>query len=310
MAKFGFNKNIPQISSKDLKKSIVDANNKLSKKNDAISSRIKEAEKLAKSKEKELKDFDKQLKSKLEEIDVSEKYTTKVRADIYSLEKESSKLNEVIKGFKGDESSLGKNVKKLESIKDKLEDSINSLELRKQKADKIVKDMGNIEIRQSVAQSDLNKLFKTQEIIESEIETAKEYYERVKKDTKAKEKSLREGIDKLEVSIAALKDTASQEQIKTDEVLRVIEEKLDHKNAELGVTKTLVDKAEDEYIAWQRKIENTKKDVEIEKRKVQTVKDAYEKWRINRLEAEAKMKLKKKIDNIDKAGLMEILGNG
>tara|TARA_R100000458_G_C8147859_1_gene156615 strand:- start:446 stop:595 length:150 start_codon:yes stop_codon:yes gene_type:complete len=46
--------------------------------------------------------------------------------------------------------------------------------------------------------------------------------------------------------------------------------------------------------------------VEIEKRKVQTVKDALAKWKINELEQIAKMKLKKKIDNIDKAGLSEI----
>ena len=48
----------------------------------------------------------------------------------------------------------------------------------------------------------------------------------------------------------------------------------------------------------------------MKKREVQTIKDAYEKWRINQLEQVAKMKLKNKIDKIDKAGLSEILGNG
>ena len=121
MAKLGAKKNTLQVSSKDLKKAVVDANNRLKKSNDSLSSRIKDAEKLVKFKEKELKDFDKQLKAKLKEIDASEKYSTKVRADIYSLEKESSKLNEVIKKLKGDESSRNKNVKKLESFKGKLE---------------------------------------------------------------------------------------------------------------------------------------------------------------------------------------------
>ena len=166
------NKRQNPISPSDLKKSIIDANNKLEKKNDAISSRIKDAEKLVKSKEKELKDFDKQLKAKLNEIDASEKYVTKVRANIYSLGKESSKLNEVIKRLKGDESSLSKNVKKFEDAKGELKDSISSLELRRQRADKVVKDIGNIETRQSVAQADLNKLFKTQEIAKKEIENA------------------------------------------------------------------------------------------------------------------------------------------
>ena len=310
MASIGRRNTNPIISSKDLKKAVVDANKRLKKSNDSLSSRIKDAEKLVKSKEKELKDFDKQLKAKLKEVDASEKYATKVKADIYSVEKESSKLNEVIKKLKGEESSRSKNVKKLESIKDELEDVIAGLEIRKQKADKIVKDIGNIEVRQSVAQSDLNKIFRTQEKIEEEVEDAKEHYEKVKKNTKVKEKSLREKIDTLELSVASLEDISSQEQEKADGVLRVIKEEIKHKSAELEAVNSLVNKAEDEYIAWQRKIENAKKDVEIEGRKVQTVKDAYETWRINRLEAEAKLKLKKKIDNIDKAGLMEILGNG
>ena len=48
----------------------------------------------------------------------------------------------------------------------------------------------------------------------------------------------------------------------------------------------------------------------MENRKVQTVKDAYERWKINTLEQVAKMKLKNKIERIDKAGLSEILSNG
>ena len=304
------NKRQNPISPSDLKKSIVDANNRLKKQNDSLSSRIKEAEKLAKSKEKEVKAFEKQMKARLKEMDNYDKSLIGIKANIYSVEKESSKLNEVIKKLKGEESSRSKNVKKLESIKDKLEDVIAGLEIRRQKADKIVKDIGNIEVRKSVAQSDLNKIFRTQGKIEEEIEDAKEYYERVKRDTKAKEKSLRKKIDTLELSAASIEDISSQEQEKADGALRVMKEELGHKNAELGAIKSLIDKAEDEYMAWQRKIENAKKDVEIEGRKVQTVKDAYERWRINRLEAEAKLKLKKKIDNIDKAGLMEILGNG
>ena len=51
-------------------------------------------------------------------------------------------------------------------------------------------------------------------------------------------------------------------------------------------------------------------DVDIENRKVQNVKDAYEKWRINRLEAEAKVKINNKIESMDNVVLSEILNNG
>jgi len=45
----------------------------------------------------------------------------------------------------------------------------------------------------------------------------------------------------------------------------------------------------------------------MKKREVQTTKDAYEKWRVNQLEQVAKLKLKNKIEKIDKVGLSEIL---
>tara|TARA_Y100001963_G_scaffold65583_1_gene91342 strand:+ start:409 stop:1356 length:948 start_codon:yes stop_codon:yes gene_type:complete len=308
MAKFGFKKVLPQISSKDLKKAIVTANEKLKKSNDALSSRIKDAEKLAKSKEKEVKGLEKTLKSRLKEMNVYDNSITKIKAEIFSYEKQCSELKKVIKGLKGDESSLSKNVTKLENLNNKLKESVASLELRKLKADKIARDIGNIEVRQTVAESDLNKILKSQEIVKSEIKSAKIYYERIKSDTKIKQKELRGKISTLEAKLISISDIASQEQIKADDVLRIINEELDHKNAELGAVKSLVSKIEYEYIAWEEKVRNAKKEVDIEKRKVQTVKDAYEKWRITRLEQEAKKKLKDKIETIDMAGLKEILG--
>ena len=82
MAKLGSKKNTFQVSSKDLKKAVVDANNKLKKQNDNLSSRIKDAEKLVKSKEKELKGVDKIIESRLKEVDAYDKSLTKIKADI------------------------------------------------------------------------------------------------------------------------------------------------------------------------------------------------------------------------------------
>ena len=95
-----------------------------------------------------------------------------------------------------------------------------------------------------------------------------------------------------------------------EKILSELDDDINHKNAELKAVDSLIDKAEDEYIAWQKKIDNAKKEVEIEKRKAQTVKDALANWKINALEEVAKMKLKGKMENIDKAGLSEILSNG
>jgi len=310
MANISRKNNKLNISSKDLKKAVVDANNRLKKSNDNLSSRIKDAEKLVKSKDKELKDFDKKFKTKLKEIDASEKYATKLRADIYSLEKESSKLNEVIKKLKGDESSRNKNIKKFDSIKGVLEDVIAGLELRKEKAEKIVKDIGNIEIRKSVAQSDLNKLFKSISLEQSKIKNIEKSKSDISNDFKEFKDSLRIEKNTLILDIDCIKDKLKAKEFELEKITSDLDEKISDKNSELKAVSSLVDKAENEYIAYEGKIKKAQGEVDMKKREVQTVKDAYEKWRINQLEQVAKLKLKNKIDKINKAGLSEILGNG
>jgi hypothetical protein len=69
----------------------------------------------------------------------------------------------------------------------------------------------------------------------------------------------------------------------------------------------LVDKKEDEYISWERKLANIEKSVESEQSRINTVKKNFENWKINALEEVARMKIKRKMENIDKAGLTEIL---
>ena len=48
--------------------------------------------------------------------------------------------------------------------------------------------------------------------------------------------------------------------------------------------------------------------VELEKEKIDTIKASFKQWRINALEEVAKLKLKNKMEKIDKAGLKDILG--
>ena len=310
MASISRKKNKINISSKDLKKAIVDANNKLKKQNDNLSSRIKEAEKLAKSKEKEVKAFEKQMKARLKEMDNYDKSLTEIKANIYSLEKQCSELKKVIKGLKGEESSQSKSLLKLEKECDSLEKKIAEYEIRSQRAAKLTHDIDSLEIRKSVAQSDLNRLFKTQEIAERDIDTLKKSFVKKMKDFEIKEESMRIESNGHVLNLDALRESVKKEEEKNEKIIKELEGDVSHQNAELSAVNSLIDKAEDEYIAWQKKIDNAKKEVEIEKRKAQTVKDALANWKINALEEVAKMKLKGKMENIDKAGLSEILSNG
>ena len=86
--------------------------------------------------------------------------------------------------------------------------------------------------------------------------------------------------------------------------------KIKEKNDELKAIKSLVDKGEDEVISWERKLRKVKNSVEEEKKNIERIKANYKKWKINILEDVARFKIKNKVDNIDKAGLSEVLNNG
>ena len=81
----------------------------------------------------------------------------------------------------------------------------------------------------------------------------------------------------------------------------------------------LVSKSENAYATLQAKIMASEKRlhglkgeadavVENKKKQIEGIQARYESWKLNELDKMAKLKLKGKIDNINKAGLAEILG--
>ena len=71
--------------------------------------------------------------------------------------------------------------------------------------------------------------------------------------------------------------------------------------------KNLVSSTEDKYVEWEQKIAKAKiiADKEVERNK--NAKDQFKRWKLGVLEEVAKLKLKSKVDKIDKAGLSDIL---
>ena len=83
--------------------------------------------------------------------------------------------------------------------------------------------------------------------------------------------------------------------------------------------KGLTDKAEKDYVAIQsdiilseKKLSKLNEDhqlaIERQELAIKKIKERYEAWKINELDKVAKLKIKGKIDNIDRAGLKDILG--
>ena len=90
------------------------------------------------------------------------------------------------------------------------------------------------------------------------------------------------------------------------------------KEQEADIIESLVKQREHAYIDIETKFkqaenalmyakELTDKEIDRERKEVEKIKERYKDWKIGALEEVARLKLKKKIENINKAGLAEIL---
>ena len=69
----------------------------------------------------------------------------------------------------------------------------------------------------------------------------------------------------------------------------------------------MISKAESEYLSLEKKISVAKNNVLEEEDKIETIKKSFKEWQVGAVEEVARMKLKGRIENIDKAGLKDVL---
>ena len=113
---------------------------------------------------------------------------------------------------------------------------------------------------------------------------------------------------------ARLKKSLKEATTKYDKRIKDMEDK----QYDSDTYRALAEKAEKDYITIQgniiavekrcEKLDQQACDIlERQEKGIARIKDRYETWKLNELDKMAKMKLKGKIDNIDKAGLKDIL---
>lgn len=313
---FGPKKN--KISKKDLKKSIVKTNDRLQSINTSLEVKIKEGEGRLKALEDERKASEKasvaiqeEMKSIIEEVnsekvkllDIKQesiKYAdnlsdihlsiTEANNSLVDLTKKETSLKrsvDLLVKQKADHTNLKESIKDLKSIKEELNDRIQVLL------------SGTDQL-----QAELLGYVDKKEALDNEFNDLKNELD--KKKVKA-ENELKE----LEGFIERMKFANGRQMAKLDEAIAERMTDLD----DLG---NMIKKKEYDYVAAESKVQeaslrakdagemadySTKK----EQDKVNEIKKGFKEWKISALDEVAKLKLRKKIDNIDKAGLKDVL---
>ena len=306
MAKIGGKNKLP-ISSSDLKKAIVERNNSLDKKNKILTGAIKDREKELKSLGQTYNAETKKLASLSKDVQFQEDRFQKLKGGIFSNEKLlADKLKKVDKAEKElcDYESV---VEKLEDKEEKLLDEIAKLEFYKSKCSESKNELAGFQVEKDSALAELDKI--EDEIAKAVDEAAEKisYYEDQYDALEEKAKKHEELVYQFEQRLIETQDMFKDEENKLNDFLAKSEKEQDKAGQELQAIQNLCNNTEDEYVKWEIKIKKAKEKVDKEEERYQKKIERGKNWDISFLEQVAKKKLKSKVDNIDKAGLRDVL---
>jgi len=306
MARIGGKKPIP-ISNKDLKQAVLKKNKSLESRNKVLESSLKDKEKELKSLDKTYNSETKKLISLSKDVQFEEERVQKIKSGIFSSKKLlDEKLGAVDKAEK-ELCEYESAVEKLEDKENKLLDSIATLEFYKSKCEDSKTELISIHVKRDGLLDELDSINGNINVTVEEGKKKVAYFEAQYDDLEERAKKHEEMVYQFEQRLVETQDLFKDEDNKLKKLLA--KSKIERENAsnELQAIKNLCNNSEDEYIKWEQKVLKAKVKADKEEGRNKKAKENFAKWRIGVLEEVARLKLKNKVDNIDKAGLSEIL---
>ena len=299
MPKYGSNTSSLPIKSSDLKKEIVKKNKELKSANSSLKVSNKQLSKDIKSKENQLKSmddliFDKQmgldgidLEIMRRSDDIKDKNATlkevinslsQQMSERFLLEEEIEVKNNKVKALKSDIDSLYTTIKSLESKELELED--------------IKKDISKYKKSASSAKSTAKKAIS--DCLSERIKAAEQIT------------SIQEGIKKDQ----ALKDHIGIQLKEAKSEYKATSKKqydsLDKINEEIKYATAINDGLETAISNYKKEIEDLKDIISDNKAEIKSIKDEYRSFKLKAFDEMARLKMKGKLENINKAGLGDV----
>jgi chromosome segregation ATPase len=306
MAKISGKPKLP-ISNSDLKKAIVERNNSLEKRNKILEVAIKDKEKELKSLEQAYNSETKKLASLSKDVQFEEGRVQKIKSGVFSnkklLDEKLKKVGKAEKELCEYESA----VEKLEDKENKLLDSIAVSELYKSKCEDSKVELSSIHIKKDSLLDELDSINSEIKLSVEEGENKVAYFEAQYDDLEERAKKHEEMVYQFEQRLVETQDLFKDEDSKLKDLFAKSKIEKEQANNELQAIKNLCNNSEDKYIEWEHKVAKAKTQADKEEERNKKAKEHFSKWKIGVLEEVAKLKLKSKVDKIDKAGLSDIL---
>ena len=307
-----------KISKADLKKSIVNANDKLKAANSILETDIE----VHKSKIQNLmNDYDACKRALEDTKDMQILTNNELEAKQFEISEANSQLKVALESFAELESNhkaLLDSNKKLEGTSKKLTKSIEALEDKELQLREFTKSLKQIKKEEAQAQESLSLLA----IELNDLEMGVESYVSRKSAAESEFGAFKAKLDKDKQSaldeLGNIKDRMAQSTLVCGNEMGRLDQAIAERISEMQEMETLIGQKDYEFASIQSKIrtaEDKIKDAEERaeylvnkaEEKVKRIKSNFEDWKVNTLDDVAKLKLRGKIQNIDKAGLKELL---
>ena len=170
-----------------------------------------------------------------------------------------------------------------------------------------LKDIDYINKQKELLEKDVKELKESINNYKREYDVSRSDFEKLSKATAKDDAKMRKRSKNLREELNAINRSVEVAESNHIAVCKRYKETEEDCKIELNAIKSMVDEKESEFVAMQERLKDSENAVKEEEFKISLIKSNFEKWKVSALESVAKLKLKGKIDSIDKAGLGEIL---
>jgi len=301
MPKFSTNKSVSPIKASDLKKEIVKknkelkaANNNLIKLNKESKANLSKSEKLLKKIDDQI--FDRQMS--LDSIDIT-------------LMKRKSVLSDKDKELKGVINSLSKQMSERVLLDEDISNRENMLSKYKQEVSDIqdnIKDLESKEQELADLQKDISKSKKSASNAKSAAKKAEESCKTAKDKASKKITAIQQEVEE---SLIIKKDMDSQVKsvvLEYKDVSKAQDEIIKKKSEEIEFANNKKSDMEVAISNYKKEIADLQDVIQAKKDEIESVKADYKKFKLNAFDEMARLKMRGKLETIDKAGLSDVFG--
>ena len=297
----------PTLTKAQLNKKVVEKNKQLQKNNSDLT-------KLAKDLEVKSKELKSQVDSIKKDLTSEKQKKAKLEKSVKALDRNFKEVSSEVASKSLELAQIGDKAASLDKYTSQKEMALKRIEINIAESTKLKeaiaplkKEKEKLESDISIQKVSLSDLVSQEEMIKSRTLEIELDYEKAKAPYEKELKDIKDAIERVIGTEAAVVSGLREQAEKETKRINSVRSKCQGVDNKLIKLNGLIEDKITELEDLQGSTDGLKRDQAILKRNMDESKERYAGWRTKSLEDVAKLKLKGKLENIDKAGLREIL---